>query len=170
MQILVDQLMINLDDTDNKKNLGANAILGVSLAVAKASAEELVLPLYAYIGGSMPRYCLCRWWTYSMAGPMPGQQVDIQELWSYQWARHLYRALRTGVRRSFQALKDKYVQKGGGLFHKRVGRWKDGIWSPKFFGSQCTEAMDCLGLRHIGTAGVPGPGEELSWHWGIQLV
>ncbi len=60
MQILVDQLMINLDDTDNKKNLGANAILGVSLAVAKASAEELVLPLYAYIGGSMPRYCLCR--------------------------------------------------------------------------------------------------------------
>ena len=47
----IDQLMIELDGTPNKSNLGANAILGVSLAVAKAAANELGLPLYRYVGG-----------------------------------------------------------------------------------------------------------------------
>ncbi|AWG25341.1 phosphopyruvate hydratase [Flavobacterium kingsejongi] len=50
-QNLVDRIMIDLDGTPNKSNLGANAILGVSLAVAKAAANELGLPLYRYIGG-----------------------------------------------------------------------------------------------------------------------
>ena len=50
-QNLIDQLMIDLDGTANKGNLGANAILGVSLAVAKAAANELGLPLYRYVGG-----------------------------------------------------------------------------------------------------------------------
>ena len=50
-QALVDQLMIDLDGTDTKKKLGANAILAVSLAVAKAAAEATGLPLYRYIGG-----------------------------------------------------------------------------------------------------------------------
>ena len=48
----IDQLMIELDGTKNKAKLGANAILGVSLAVAKAAAEELEIPLYRYIGGT----------------------------------------------------------------------------------------------------------------------
>ena len=50
-QNLIDQTMIDLDGTPNKSNLGANAILGVSLAAAKAAANELGLPLYRYIGG-----------------------------------------------------------------------------------------------------------------------
>ncbi|MBC7494421.1 MAG: phosphopyruvate hydratase, partial [Flavobacterium sp.] len=50
-QNLIDKTMIDLDGTPNKSNLGANAILGVSLAVAKAAANELGLPLYRYIGG-----------------------------------------------------------------------------------------------------------------------
>ncbi|BDD00049.1 phosphopyruvate hydratase [Persicobacter psychrovividus] len=50
-QAAIDQLMIDLDGTPNKANLGANAILGVSLAVAKAAADELELPLYKYVGG-----------------------------------------------------------------------------------------------------------------------
>ena len=50
-QNLIDQLMIELDATPNKSNLGANAILGVSLAAAKAAANELGLPLYRYVGG-----------------------------------------------------------------------------------------------------------------------
>ena len=50
-QNLIDQMMIDLDGTPNKSNLGANAILGVSLAVAKAAANELGLPLYRYVGG-----------------------------------------------------------------------------------------------------------------------
>src|SRR5690606_39791715 len=47
----IDKTMIDLDGTSNKSNLGANAILGVSLAVAKAAANELGMPLYRYVGG-----------------------------------------------------------------------------------------------------------------------
>ena len=47
----IDQMMIDLDGTPNKGRLGANAILGVSLAVAKCAANELKMPLYRYIGG-----------------------------------------------------------------------------------------------------------------------
>ena len=50
-QVGVDHMMIELDGTDNKGKLGANAILGVSMAVARAAAEELELPLYVYLGG-----------------------------------------------------------------------------------------------------------------------
>ena len=50
-QNAIDQTMIELDGTPNKSNLGANAILGVSLAVAKAAANELGMPLYRYVGG-----------------------------------------------------------------------------------------------------------------------
>jgi len=50
-QNLIDQIMMDLDGTSNKSNLGANAILGVSLAAAKAAANELGLPLYRYVGG-----------------------------------------------------------------------------------------------------------------------
>ena len=51
-QNLIDQIMIELDGTPNKAKLGANAILGVSLAVAKAAAQEAGLPLYRYVGGT----------------------------------------------------------------------------------------------------------------------
>jgi len=61
-QALVDQLMIDLDGTENKKKLGANALLAVSLAVAKAAAEATGLPLYRYIGGvgarTLPTPCM----------------------------------------------------------------------------------------------------------------
>ena len=50
-QNLIDQIMIDLDGTNNKGKLGANAILGVSLAAAKAAAAELRMPLYKYVGG-----------------------------------------------------------------------------------------------------------------------
>ena len=52
--------MIELDGTPNKSRLGANAILGVSLAVAKAAAESSGLPLYRYIGGRTRMSCPCR--------------------------------------------------------------------------------------------------------------
>ena len=57
-QALIDQTMIQLDGTENKSNLGANAILGVSLAVAHAAANELGLPLFRYIGEPTPKYFL----------------------------------------------------------------------------------------------------------------
>ena len=52
--------MIEMDGTENKKNLGANAILGVSLAVARAAAEYCGLPLYRYLGGPGRGCCPCR--------------------------------------------------------------------------------------------------------------
>ncbi|MEE8549597.1 MAG: phosphopyruvate hydratase, partial [Alphaproteobacteria bacterium] len=54
-QVMIDSIMVELDGTANKGRLGANAILGVSLAVAKAAAEEAGLPLYAYVGGTHAR-------------------------------------------------------------------------------------------------------------------
>ncbi|MEK9843240.1 MAG: phosphopyruvate hydratase, partial [Thalassospira sp.] len=54
-QVAVDNVMIELDGTDNKSRLGANAILGVSLATAKAAAEYAGLPLYRYVGGAFAR-------------------------------------------------------------------------------------------------------------------
>ena len=52
-QVQIDAMMIELDGTENKGRLGANAILGVSLAVAKAAADALGLPLYRYVGGGL---------------------------------------------------------------------------------------------------------------------
>ena len=52
-QIEVDRAMIELDGTENKGRFGANAILGISLAIAKASADSAGLPLYRYIGGTL---------------------------------------------------------------------------------------------------------------------
>ena len=54
-QIQIDEIMIGLDGTDNKSRLGANAILGVSLAVARAAAESFDMPLYRYVGGTSAR-------------------------------------------------------------------------------------------------------------------
>ena len=65
-QIAIDEKMLEIDGTDTKSNLGANAILGVSLAVAKAAADYLDLPLYKYIGGCntyvlpVPPQCVAR--------------------------------------------------------------------------------------------------------------
>ncbi len=59
-QTAIDATMMKLDGTDNKSKLGANAILGVSLAVAKAAAEACNLPLYRYLGGPLRACCRCR--------------------------------------------------------------------------------------------------------------
>ena len=56
-QLKIDETMIALDGTNNKSRLGANAILGVSLAVAKAAAEASGLTLYRYVGGAMAKSC-----------------------------------------------------------------------------------------------------------------
>ena len=59
-QVMIDETMLQLDGTENKGRLGANAILGVSLAVSKAAAEALRLPLYRYLGGVAARApCRC---------------------------------------------------------------------------------------------------------------
>ena len=78
-QVLVDKKMIECDGTDSKKNLGANAILGVSLAVAKASAAELCIPLYRYLGGTNAKVLPVPMMNILNGGQHADNNVDIQE-------------------------------------------------------------------------------------------
>ncbi|WP_419901573.1 phosphopyruvate hydratase [Kiloniella sp.] len=78
-QLLVDRVMIDLDGTENKSRLGANAILGVSLAVAKASAEDAGLPLYRYVGGSFARTLPVPMMNIINGGAHADNPIDIQE-------------------------------------------------------------------------------------------
>ncbi|MBK9758601.1 MAG: phosphopyruvate hydratase [Flavobacteriales bacterium] len=78
-QALIDRAMIGLDGTANKGNLGANAILGVSLAVAKAAASEAGLPLYRYVGGSNACTLPVPMMNIVNGGAHADNKVDIQE-------------------------------------------------------------------------------------------
>jgi len=78
-QILIDKLMIELDGTKNKGNLGANAILGVSLAVAKAAAGSAGLPLYQYIGGVNAKTLPAPMMNIINGGSHADNNVDLQE-------------------------------------------------------------------------------------------
>ena len=78
-QVLIDRLMIEIDGTKNKKKLGANAILGVSLAVAKAAAGDMDLPLYQYIGGSNAKELPVPMMNVLNGGEHADNNVDIQE-------------------------------------------------------------------------------------------
>ena len=78
-QIAIDQQMIALDGTPNKKNLGANAILGVSLAVAKAAAQYCELPLFKYLGGSNANLLPAPMMNVINGGEHADNSVDIQE-------------------------------------------------------------------------------------------
>ena len=78
-QVGIDQLMIELDGTENKGNLGANAILGVSMAVAKAAAEELGMPLYRYLGGVNAKTLPVPMMNIINGGEHADNNVDIQE-------------------------------------------------------------------------------------------
>ena len=78
-QRLVDQAMLELDGTDNKAKLGANAILGVSLAVAHAAAEEAGLPLYKYVGGPNAHILPVPMMNILNGGSHADSNVDVQE-------------------------------------------------------------------------------------------
>ncbi len=75
----LDQFLIDLDGTDNKARLGANAILGVSLAVAKAAADELELPLYRYVGGTNASVLPVPMMNVLNGGAHADNNVDLQE-------------------------------------------------------------------------------------------
>ncbi|BBB32494.1 enolase [Thermotomaculum hydrothermale] len=78
-QVLIDELMIELDGTKNKSRLGANAILGVSLACAKAAAEYSELPLFKYLGGSQARLLPVPMMNVLNGGVHADNRVDVQE-------------------------------------------------------------------------------------------
>lgn len=111
-QVAIDQLLINLDGTENKSNLGANAILGVSLACAKASALTLDLPLYRYIGGTNARTLPVPMMNILNGGKHADNNVDFQEFMVMPvGAPNFAEALRMGAE-TFHALSSVLKSKG----------------------------------------------------------
>ncbi len=104
-QIDIDTKMIELDGTENKGKLGANAILSVSLAVAKAQAEEAALPLYRYLGGTMARTLPVPMMNILNGGKHADNPIDIQEFMIMPVSANSIReAIRMGAE-IFQVLK-----------------------------------------------------------------
>jgi enolase len=111
-QALVDQLMIELDGTENKKKLGANAILAVSLAVAKAAAEATGQPLYRYVGGVSARALPVPFMNIVNGGAHADNKLDPQEFMIVpHGAASFAEALRMGVE-VFHHLKAILKKKG----------------------------------------------------------
>jgi enolase len=97
-QVAIDRAMIELDGSDNKSRLGANAILGVSLATARAAAEELGLPLYRYVGGTSARTLPVPMMNVINGGAHADNPIDFQEFMIMPiGAPSFSEALRTGA-------------------------------------------------------------------------
>ena len=111
-QAFIDQTMIELDGTENKSRLGANAILAVSMAVAKAAAEESGLPLYRYFGGMSPMQMPVPMMNIINGGEHTNNSLDIQEFMVMPVGATSFReALRCGAE-IFHSLKKLLDKKG----------------------------------------------------------
>lgn len=95
-QKTVDSIMLELDGTDNKSNLGANAILAVSIAFARASADSHKLPLYRYLGGIVGKSLPCPMMNILNGGAHAGNNVDIQEFMILPQGENFAESLRMG--------------------------------------------------------------------------
>lgn len=111
-QVGIDEMLINLDNTDNKSKLGANAILGVSLASAKAAANALDIPLYRHIGGVNARVLPVPLMNILNGGKHADNNVDVQEFMIVPVeAESFAEALRMGTE-VFHSLKSVLSKKG----------------------------------------------------------
>ncbi len=108
----IDRLMIELDGTPNKSNFGANAILGVSMAVAQAAAEGLGLPLFRYLGGTAARTLPVPMLNILNGGKHADNTVDFQEFMIQPWGfDSFHEGLRAGVE-IYHTLKDVLHDRG----------------------------------------------------------
>ena len=151
-QAEIDRVMIELDGTPNKARLGANAILGVSLAVAHAAATALKLPLYAYLGGKDARVLPVPMFNILNGGAHADNTVDLQEFMVMPvGARRFADALRMGAE-IFHALRG--VLRGRGL---STGVGDEGGFAPNLASDE--EALDAI-MEAIRTAGYR-PGSQV---------
>ena len=111
-QVLIDNIMLELDGTANKSKLGANAMLGVSLACARAAAEELVLPLYRYIGGTNAKTLPVPESNILNGGKHADNNVDLQEFMIMPLGAKSFRQAIQMNAEVFHALKS-YLKKNG---------------------------------------------------------
>jgi enolase len=152
-QVSIDETMLKLDNTENKKKLGANAILGVSMAVARASAIELDLPLYSYLGGVNAKMLPVPMMNVLNGGAHADNNVDIQEFMVMPvGAPSFTEALRSGVE-VFHSLKNVLKKSG---HQTAVG--DEGGFAPNLRSNE--EAMESL-LEAIHQAGYK-PGKDIS--------
>ncbi len=151
-QVLIDHAMIELDGTENKANLGANAILGVSIAVAHAAADYLDLPLYQYLGGFNAKQLPVPMMNILNGGEHADNNVDIQEFMVMPVGAESFRhALRMGTE-VFHSLKS--VLKEAGL-NTAVG--DEGGFAPNLKSNE--EALSTI-MTAIEKAGYK-PGEDI---------
>ncbi len=151
-QRAIDEVMIELDGTDSKSKLGANAMLGVSLAVAKAAAQSVDLPLYRYIGGTDAHILPVPMMNILNGGKHAADSTDLQEFMVMPvGAPSFHEALRWGAE-TYQALKKVLKEKGYGT---SVG--DEGGFAPSL-GSNA-EAIELI-LQAIEKAGYE-PGEDI---------
>lgn len=151
-QIAIDKAMIALDGTANKGNLGANAILAVSMAVARAAAEALDLPLYAYLGGFNAKQLPVPMMNIVNGGAHADNNVDVQEFMVLPVGAPTFKeALRMGAE-IFHSLKS--VLKGKGL-NTAVG--DEGGFAPNFASNE--DALSSI-MEAIEKAGYK-PGEDV---------
>lgn len=151
-QIEIDRDMIELDGTENKGRLGANAILGVSLAVAKAAAESAGLPLYRYIGGTLAHTLPVPMMNILNGGKHADNPIDIQEFMIMPvGASSCSEAIRMGAE-VFQALKANLKKAG---MNTNVG--DEGGFAPAI--GSAKEALDFI-VKSIETAGYK-PGDDV---------
>jgi len=148
----IDNRMLALDGTEFKSRLGANAILGVSLAVAKAAAEEVGLPLYQYIGGANAKELPLPMMNIINGGAHADNNVDIQEFMIMPAGAGSFKeALRMGAE-IFHALKSVLKSKG---YNTAVG--DEGGFAPNLKSNE--EALEVI-MEAIVKAGFK-PGEEV---------
>jgi enolase len=151
-QHLIDQILIDLDGTDNKARLGANALLAVSLACARAAAEEAGLPLYRYLGGAGPMQLPVPMMNIVNGGAHANNSVDIQEFMVIPVGMKTFReALRCGAE-IFHTLK-KLLDKAG--HPTTVG--DEGGFAPNFKSNE--EALQVI-VEAISAAGYT-PGKDV---------
>ncbi|WP_226621561.1 phosphopyruvate hydratase [Alloyangia pacifica] len=151
-QLAIDMAMIELDGTDNKGRLGANAILGVSLAVAKAAADFTGQPLYRYVGGTSARVLPVPMMNIINGGEHADNPIDIQEFMIMPVsAANIREAVRMGSE-VFHTLKKELSAAG-----MSTGLGDEGGFAPELGGTR--EALDFI-LKSIEKAGYK-PGEDI---------
>ncbi len=151
-QVGIDRTMIELDGTPNKSRLGANAILGVSLAVAKAAAEYSGQPLYRYVGGTSARVLPVPMMNIINGGEHADNPIDIQEFMIMPvGAANIREAIRMGSE-VFHTLK-KELQNAG----HNTGIGDEGGFAPNL--NSARDALDFI-LKSIEKAGYR-PGEDI---------
>ncbi len=151
-QVSLDEILIKLDGTPNKSNLGANALLGVSLSVAKASAKSLEMPLYRYVGGTNSKILPVPMFNVINGGQHANNSIDFQEFMIMPVGASSFKeALQHGTE-VFHSLK-KILDKAG--HSTAVG--DEGGFAPNLDSSE--QALDIL-LTAIGGTGLT-PGNDI---------